>query len=86
MSRAAAYGIAFGVALVVTLALTPLVRLLAIRIGAVVKPDERRVHQRPTPTIGGIAMFGLVLLLYFLKSALGIDLYDGPSILHDVLF
>ena len=58
MSRAAAYGIAFGVALVVTLALTPLVRLLAIRIGAVVKPDERRVHQRPTPTIGGIAMFG----------------------------
>ncbi|MEZ5136271.1 MAG: MraY family glycosyltransferase [Acidimicrobiales bacterium] len=58
MSRASAYGIAFGVALVVTLALTPLVRLLAIRIGAVVKPDERRVHQRPTPTIGGIAMFG----------------------------
>lgn len=58
MSRAAAYGISFGVALAVTLALTPLVRLLAVRIGAVVKPDERRVHQRPTPTIGGVAMFG----------------------------
>ena len=58
MSRAAAYGISFGVALATTLVLTPLVRRLAFRIGAVVKPDERRVHTRPTATIGGIAMYG----------------------------
>ena len=32
-------------------------RRLAIRWGAVVKPDERRVHERPTPTLGGVAMF-----------------------------
>jgi UDP-GlcNAc:undecaprenyl-phosphate GlcNAc-1-phosphate transferase len=35
----------------------PLVRRLAFRIGAVVAPDERRVHLRPTPTLGGIGMF-----------------------------
>jgi UDP-GlcNAc:undecaprenyl-phosphate GlcNAc-1-phosphate transferase len=32
------------------------VRRLAVRIGAVVRPDERRVHDRPTPTLGGVAM------------------------------
>ncbi|HVN52048.1 MAG TPA: MraY family glycosyltransferase, partial [Acidimicrobiales bacterium] len=39
-----------------TLVLVPVVRRLAVRIGAVVKPDERRVHSRPTPTLGGIGM------------------------------
>ncbi|MCA1690667.1 MAG: glycosyltransferase family 4 protein [Acidimicrobiales bacterium] len=50
------YGIVFTVAVAVTYVLTPGVWRLAIRIGAVVKPDERRVHQRPTPTMGGVAM------------------------------
>ncbi|MGC1512113.1 MAG: MraY family glycosyltransferase [Acidimicrobiales bacterium] len=52
------YLIVLAVATFTTLALTPLVRRLAIRIGAVVAPDERRVHERPTPTLGGIAMYG----------------------------
>jgi UDP-GlcNAc:undecaprenyl-phosphate GlcNAc-1-phosphate transferase len=38
-------------------AATPFVRALALRFGAVVAPDERRVHTRPTPTLGGMAMF-----------------------------
>ena len=38
------------------------VRRLAVRVGAVVKPDERRVHARPTPTLGGLAM-GVGLLV-----------------------
>ncbi len=33
------------------------VRRLASKSGAVVMPDERRVHERPTPTGGGAAMF-----------------------------
>lgn len=57
-----AYVAVLAIATVVTLGVTPLVRRLAIRIGAVVRPDERRVHTRPTPTLGGIAMFvGLVV-------------------------
>lgn len=55
------YLVVLGVAAVTTVVVTPLVRRLAVRVGAVVRPDERRVHLRPTPTLGGIAMFaGLV--------------------------
>ncbi len=56
MTDLAAYAIVAVVVVVTTLVATPLVRRLAIRIGAVVKPDERRVHERPTPTLGGLAM------------------------------
>lgn len=52
----ASCAIVFGVAVLVTYASTPAVRRLAIRWGAVVLPDERRVHTRPTPTLGGLAM------------------------------
>jgi UDP-GlcNAc:undecaprenyl-phosphate GlcNAc-1-phosphate transferase len=53
------YAIVLGAALAATLATTPLVRRLAIRFGAVVAPssDARHVHTRPTPTLGGAAMF-----------------------------
>jgi UDP-GlcNAc:undecaprenyl-phosphate GlcNAc-1-phosphate transferase len=51
------YLIVFAVAAGVTYAATPIARRLAIRIGAVVYPDERRVHAAPTPTLGGGAMF-----------------------------
>ena len=50
------YGIVFLVAAVVTYLATPAVWRLAVRLGAVVRPDERRVHLRPTPTLGGVAM------------------------------
>ncbi|MEZ5143957.1 MAG: MraY family glycosyltransferase [Acidimicrobiales bacterium] len=56
MSRAGSYALVFAVVVGTTLLTTPLVRRLAVRGGAVVKPDERRVHERPTPTLGGIAM------------------------------
>jgi UDP-GlcNAc:undecaprenyl-phosphate GlcNAc-1-phosphate transferase len=48
-----------GVALATTLLTTPIVRALAVRFGAVVAPsgDARHVHARPTPTLGGAAMF-----------------------------
>ena len=46
-----------GVAAILTYLLTFPVRTLSVRFGAVVPPDERRVHERPTPTAGGTAMF-----------------------------
>lgn len=52
------YALVFAAAALTTYALTFPVRRLALRIGAIVMPDERRVHARPTPTIGGAAMFG----------------------------
>ncbi|MGZ4683571.1 MAG: glycosyltransferase family 4 protein, partial [Acidimicrobiales bacterium] len=56
MPSLASYGVVLAVVTVATALLLPLVRLVAIRIGAVVRPDERRVHERPTPTLGGVAM------------------------------
>jgi UDP-GlcNAc:undecaprenyl-phosphate GlcNAc-1-phosphate transferase len=51
------YAAVFAVAAVLTLVLTEVVRRVAIRTGVVVAPSERRVHQRPTPTLGGVAMY-----------------------------
>ncbi len=45
------------VALALAAVLTPPVRLLAERIGALDRPEDRRVHQKPTPTAGGLAIF-----------------------------
>jgi UDP-GlcNAc:undecaprenyl-phosphate/decaprenyl-phosphate GlcNAc-1-phosphate transferase len=54
----AEYLIVLVVAALATWLLTPVVRRAAIRLGAVVSPDARRVHERPTPTLGGAAMYG----------------------------
>ena len=46
------------VAAAVTYLLTPLVRRLVGRIGAMKQPRDRDVHVVPVPTIGGLAMYG----------------------------
>jgi UDP-GlcNAc:undecaprenyl-phosphate GlcNAc-1-phosphate transferase len=51
------YAVVFLVAAGVTYGLTFAVRRVAIRFGAVVLPDDRKVHDRPTPTGGGAAMY-----------------------------
>jgi UDP-GlcNAc:undecaprenyl-phosphate GlcNAc-1-phosphate transferase len=44
-------------AAVVTAAVTPFVGRFAVRIGAVDRPqDPRKVHRRPVPTLGGLAL------------------------------
>jgi UDP-GlcNAc:undecaprenyl-phosphate/decaprenyl-phosphate GlcNAc-1-phosphate transferase len=42
----------------VTYMLTPLVRRLARRIGAIKEPRDRDVHVAPIPLLGGVAMYG----------------------------
>ncbi len=46
-----------GVAAIVTLGVTPLVRLVALRLGLVDRPGGRKVHTKPTPRVGGVAIF-----------------------------
>lgn len=63
------YAGAFLGALALSLALTPLCREWARRIGMVDKPDARRIHHEPTPRGGGLAVFitfHLMLGLLFL--------------------
>ena len=49
--------IAFGVALLASLFLTAPVRNLALRVGLVDKPGPRKVHLKPIPLLGGIAIY-----------------------------
>jgi UDP-GlcNAc:undecaprenyl-phosphate GlcNAc-1-phosphate transferase len=56
-----AYLVVLAVVAVTTFASLFVVRRVAVRIGAVVRPDERRVHKRPTPTLGGVGMLVGVL-------------------------
>ena len=67
----AEYGLVLAVAAITTWVLGFGVRRVAVRVGAVVLPDDRHVHATPTPTAGGAAMFGAVLLAMFVASQLG---------------
>jgi UDP-GlcNAc:undecaprenyl-phosphate GlcNAc-1-phosphate transferase len=51
------YILPFLIGLVVTLICTPFVKKLALRIGAVDKPNARKVHDRIMPRLGGLAIY-----------------------------
>ena len=54
--------LAFFIALLSSFMLTMPVRALALRVGMVDLPGPRKVHARPIPLLGGLAMYGAVLL------------------------
>lgn len=65
---------AFVVALIVAYATTPLTIKLAFKIGALDVPkDSRRMHKKPTPRIGGIAIVYGFLISVFCFSSFTID-------------
>src|SRR6266540_921334 len=47
----------FGAAAATAAGGTPLVRKLALRFGAIDRPSDRKVHPKPTATLGGLALF-----------------------------
>ena len=57
--------IAFSVALFASLVLAVPVRALALRVGMVDLPGPRKVHLEPIPLLGGLAIYGGVLLGVF---------------------
>jgi len=59
-----------------TVALTPLAKRLALAVGAMDYPSERRkVHARPVPRLGGVAIFLPVML----SLVLGFTMLQGTS-------
>ena len=65
MVNLGAYIVVGLVAMVVTAAMTPVVRVVARRRHWLALPNERTVHSEPTPNIGGVAMFiGLIVALF----------------------
>jgi len=57
--------IAFSIALLGSLVLAVPVRALALRVGMVDLPGPRKVHLEPIPLLGGLAIYGGVLLGVF---------------------
>jgi UDP-GlcNAc:undecaprenyl-phosphate GlcNAc-1-phosphate transferase len=53
--------LAFAVAFIVAVALTPLTARLGRRVGAVDQPRERGLSEHPTPLLGGLAILAAVL-------------------------
>ena len=51
------YILAFVIALFTSWLLTPYVKKLAFRIGALDKPDGRKVHKGIMPRLGGLAIY-----------------------------
>lgn len=64
--------LSFLIALAASLVLTVPVRALAIRVGMVDLPGPRKVHLEPIPLLGGLAMYGAVILAVLLA-------FDGPA-------
>lgn len=64
--------LAFFIALVASLMLTVPVRALALRVGMVDLPGPRKVHARPIPLLGGLAIYGAVLIAILFTL-------DGPA-------
>ncbi len=66
-----AYVAAFLTALIASLIATPAMRSLALRFGMLAKPSRRSVHSKPTPYLGGVAIYLAFALSTFLF--LGVD-------------
>ncbi|MGH3209966.1 MAG: undecaprenyl/decaprenyl-phosphate alpha-N-acetylglucosaminyl 1-phosphate transferase [Trebonia sp.] len=80
------------IAAVVTYLLTPLVRQGAIAINAQHAPRERDVHTRPTPLLGGVAMYGGLVAgllvadrLSYLAQAFPPSPHGHPSTIDGIL-
>ncbi|HEY0118320.1 MAG TPA: MraY family glycosyltransferase [Cellulomonas sp.] len=65
-----AYLLLLAVAAAVTYLLTPVARRLAFSWGAITAVRARDVHHEPTPRLGGMAMFGGLLVAMLLASRL----------------
>lgn len=58
-------------ALAVAFAMTPLVKIFATKIGAMDIPkDNRRMHKKPIPRAGGLAIFGGFIVSYLIFGAI----------------
>src|ERR1700683_2700391 len=90
--------LAFGVAPLASLGLTWPVRAFALRIGMVDKPGPRKVHLKPIPLLGGIAIYlgfviGVLLTVHGVPKQIagvlagatllaGIGFLDDGGLLH----
>ena len=77
----------FLTAAVVTAVATPLTARLSARVGAIAIPADRKVHERPTPTLGGLALLvGVVAAIGVAWQLEGYDaIFEAPTVPIGVL-
>ncbi|MGO4538699.1 glycosyltransferase family 4 protein [Paenibacillus sp. 2TAB19] len=73
------YTIGFIISLVLALVMTPLVKKFAFKVGAIDKPNHRKVHTRIMPRLGGLAIYIAFVGGFFLLSPLLPDGLLRPS-------
>jgi UDP-GlcNAc:undecaprenyl-phosphate/decaprenyl-phosphate GlcNAc-1-phosphate transferase len=78
---------AFLVAAAVTALLTPATMRLARAVGAIDQPRDRGLSDRPTPLLGGLAIFAgvLVAALIWLPAGYGVPPHRSPHLWDGVL-
>lgn len=64
-----------------SVALTPLVKKFAIYIGAVDKPNQRKVHQKVMPRLGGLAIFISMVIGFAIAQPFDDDIATWPILL-----
>lgn len=73
------YLLIFAIAFAATIAFVPLVRRFAKAHGIVDEPGPRRVNRRPVPRLGGVAMFGGLLVAVIVEYVCErTGLWHGP--------
>src|SRR5690625_6907076 len=79
--------------MLITLILTPILIKISLKINATDKPNHRKVHTNPIPTLGGLAIFvsfmiGLFILQpaspYHLSIICGAILIIGLGVIDDL--
>ena len=73
------YPLLFLVALLATLLATPLAKCIAQHLGAIDKPDERRINKVPIPRMGGIGI-ALGLVAAVAVQVAGTKLFGWPTV------
>jgi len=56
------YLLVFAGALVLAMGATPVARRLAAQVGVIDRPEKRKIHRRPVPRLGGMAIFLAVVV------------------------
>lgn len=79
--------VVFLTAAAVTAVLTPVASRLSRRVGAIAVPSDRKVHEQPTPTLGGLAMLlGVIAAVGVAWQVGGYEsVFDAPTVPVGVL-
>jgi len=59
------YALGFAIALIIALLITPLVKKFAFWVGAIDVPNQRKVHTRIMPRMGGLAIYLAFVISFF---------------------